>query len=471
MRGRNESHLSITPHSTKDDFYMKIFANSKRIRFGRNSARIAPLALAIAFGTMSCQQEVPTRSDAETTRPAIAARNPIGSTAPETTWIYNLTDLRNMTNMGGYYKLANNIVASATAQTPFVPIGYTKDFFRGTFDGNNKTITNLKIVGTGNFTGIFTKTYNAVLKNIRLVNVNVSGGITTGAIAGYAENVDLRNSYVTGKVTGNSLGDRLGLAFGSAGNFTRIYRCYFKGRVNGRGYHFGGVVGYAAFSGVLDQNDDARIMLDEIFVQDTIDPTLPSGSAMVAAGGLVGTLIGGAINNVNVVAQVTGRHAAGGLVGNIINDDPNSVGSYIRGGLSRGVVTDAGTPNRTGAIGNMSGSLIWSGGAYYDTDTDGGSVNPNIDPACQNGFNSATLKAPHPSPNRLLHPYIYGMLITQAMIDEDANDNVVQCHLASGSDGDWGFGTCGQTAIWAANTDTEYSTLLRIPDPGVQPKN
>ena len=427
----------------------------------------------MALCTVSCLQENPVErssADPENTKleGAIAARTPIGSTGP-IIWVYNLNDLRNMTNMGGNYKLANNIDASASAQTPFVPIGYTKDFFRGTLDGNNKTITNLTISGTGSYTGVFTKAYNAVFKNIRLVNVNVTGGYSTGALAGYVENVDLSNSYVTGKVTGNSSGDRLGLAFGSAGNFTRIYRSYTKGRVEGRGYHFGGLIGYAAFLGVYNQADDARIQIDEVFVQDTINPTFPAGTAMVAAGGLVGTLIGGSINNVNAVGSVTGRKAAGGLIGNIINNNPNSIGSYIRGGLSRGIVTDVANANRAGAIGMMSGSLIWSGGAYYDTDTDGGVPNPNIgDPSCQVGFASWELKSPHPAPNKLLWPYIYGMRINQTHINQGDYD---QCQLASGSDGDWGFGTCSQTAIWALNSSTEYNTLLRIPNPGVQPKN
>jgi hypothetical protein len=193
---------------------------------------------------------------------------------------------------------------------------------------------------------------------------------------------------------------------------------------------------------------------------------------MVAAGGLVGTLIGGSINNVHAAGSVKGRLAAGGLIGNIINDAPNSIGSYIRGGLSRGVVTDVANQNRTGAIGMMSGSLIWTGGTYYDTDTDGGIPNPNIsDPACQHGLTSAQLKAPHGDPNKLLWPYIYGMLITQPDIDNDEEFDFEQCELASGSDGDWEFGTCGNPPLWALNTDGEYNTLLRIPNPGVQPKN
>jgi hypothetical protein len=425
--------------------------------------------MAMSLVTVACQQEAAKISapEASENEVAFAARTTPGSTAG-VTWVRTLADLRNMTNMTANYKLANDIDAGATAQVPFIPIGFTKDFFRGTFDGNNKTISNLTIRG-GDYTGIFTKAYWALFRNIRLVNVNVTGGYSTGAIAGYAEGIDFVNSYVQGVVTGNSTGNRLGLAFGSVGNFTRISRCYTKGRVKGTGYHFGGLVGHAAFYGVVDHADDARIMIDEVFVQDTIAPTFPAGNAMVAAGGLVGTLLGGSINNVNSVCEVTGRHAAGGLVGNIINNDPTSTGSYIRGGLSRGTVTDNATPNRTGAIGMMSGSLIWSGGAYYDKDTDGGVTNPNIpDAACQNGFTSSALKSPTLAPTKLLKPYIYGMLIDQQAIIDFGFE---QCRLASGSDGDWGFGTCNTTpVIWSPNSASEYNTLLRIPNPSVQPK-
>lgn len=438
-----------------------------------NQKRIASfIASSLTLITVACMQESPVEQASATDGKArndmpVAARTAIGSTQP-ITMISTLAQLRAM-NTTGNYKLANNIDASATAGTPFVPIGFTKDPFQGTFDGNNFTISNLTINSTGSQVGMFSWAVNANFKNIRLTNVNVTGGYSTGAIAGYVQNVDLSNSYVTGKVTGNSTANRVGLAFGGAGNFTRVYRCYTKGRVEGRGSHFGGLIGYAAFLGVVDQNDDARIQIDEVFVQDTINPTFPAGSSMVAAGGLVGTLMGGSINNVNAVISVTGRQAAGGLIGNIINNDPNSVGSYIRGGVSRGIVTDVANANRTGAIGMMSGSLIWSGGAYYDTDSDGGVTNPNIpDASCQVGFNSNQLKSPTLTAPKLLWPYIYGQLVTQSLINQGVYD---QCKLASGSDGDFGFGTCGTTVMWAANSNTEYSTLTRIPNASVQPKN
>jgi hypothetical protein len=229
----------------------------------------------------------------------------------------------------------------------------------------------------------------------------------------------------------------------------------------------GGLIGYAASYGFPTTTDDPRIMIDEVFTQATISPTT-AGAGTINSGGIIGTLIGGSINNVNAVGNITGKNAAGGLIGNIINNDPNSMGSYIRGGLSRGTVTDAATANRTGAIGMMTGSLIWTGGAYYDKDTDTGVPNPNIsDPACQVGFTSNQLKAPVLSPTKLFTPYIYGALVTQQAINQGIYQ---QCQLSSGSDGDWGFGTCSQTALWTPNSNSQYNTLLRIPNPSVQPK-
>ncbi len=453
---------------------MKYFEKRNRPLFSNWAAKWGMLALPISLGILSCQQDMPTHPESQAKNPSedasIAARTTPGSTDPNIIWIRTLSDLRNM-NLWGNYKLANNIDASATARSPFVPIG---DFpFTGTLDGNKFTISNLTISG-GEYTGIFKRALLASFKNLRLTKVKVTGGYHTGTLAGYAEGIDLTDSYISGTVTGNAQANRIGLAFGSIESGSRILRCNLRGKLTGHAYHMGGVAGHAAFYGEnpSDPADDMRIILDEVFVQDTTLPSITSGSAMVAAGGLVGTLIGGNIQNVNAVVSITGRYAAGGLFGHIINDDPNSIGSFIRGGLSRGVVTDNANPNRTGAIGMMSGMLIWGPGAYYDKDTDGGITNPLIpDPAlCQVAFSSPTLKAPKGGLNRLLDPYYYGLLITQDLIDDDENYDFDQCDLGSGSDGDWGFGTCNATPIWALNSDKEYNTLLRIPNPSEQPK-
>lgn len=399
-------------------------------------------------------------------RIAVAARIPIGSTEP-LTLCSTLTQLRNMSTSGNY-KLTRNIDASSTANSPFVPIGFTKDPFHGTFDGGNFTIDKLTINGSGDNTGMFSWAVHADLKNIRLTNVNVTGRLNTGAIAGVARNLDLTNSYVTGTVTGSTQGEaKVGMVFGSAGDFVRISRCYATGTVKGWARHIGGFIGYVGAYGIQDPNEDFRMSMQEVFTNVTVTPNMP-GSGSVYAGGLVGYVIGGDFQNVHTVGPVTGRNAVGGLLGYVVNDDPNSDGTIVRGAMSRGVVTDNAIPQRAGTIGMSTGTFSRCE-SFWDTGTDTGIPNPGMpEPQCQAGRSSDDLKAAHLTPApKLLLPYIYGDTVDQAFLSEF---NLPPCYLGSGSDGDWGFGTCGDTPIWAANSNTQYNTLLRIPNPNVQPR-
>lgn len=428
-------------------------------------------APALALCMAACMTENPaTRSPSETGKDAgqlaTAARRPIGSTEG-ITYIRTLADLRAMRTRGNY-KLANNIDASATSTTPFVPVGYVKDPFQGTFDGGIYVIDKLNIKGTGGNTGMFSWAVNAKFKNIHLTNVTVTGGANSGAIAGHVQNVDLTDSYVTGTVTGSVQGgSKLGLAFGSAYSFVRIARCYATGTVNGWGNSVGGFIGSVDALGIHDANDEFRVMIQEVFVNVTVNPSMPSGTSSVYAGGLVGYVKGGWIENINAVVNVTGRNAAGGVLGYVVNDDPNSKQTYIRPAISRGIVTDAATPQRAGTIG-MSQGPMGECATIWDKDTDTGVPNPNFPPPlCQVGIGSVELKAAHGDPNKMYKPYIIGSYVDQAFMDKYGAE---PCKLGSGSDDDWGFGTCGNPWNWNVNAVGEYITLRNIPNPGVQPK-
>ena len=71
----------------------------------------------------------------------------------------------------------------------WAPIGTAEHPFSGTFDGNNKTISNLKIT-TGNYAGLFGYVSTATIKNVKLANADVSGG--------------KRMATLIGKITGNA---------------------------------------------------------------------------------------------------------------------------------------------------------------------------------------------------------------------------------------------------------------------------
>ena len=71
----------------------------------------------------------------------------------------------------------------------WAPIGTAEHPFSGTFDGNNKTISNLKITA-GNYAGLFGYVSTATIENVKLANADVSGGE--------------RMATLIGKITGNA---------------------------------------------------------------------------------------------------------------------------------------------------------------------------------------------------------------------------------------------------------------------------
>lgn len=88
----------------------------------------------------------------------------------------------------------------------WTPIGYetNKDGasiygFAGTFDGNNKTISNLKVrTEKDNNAGFFGATRQAVIKDLTLTDVDILGHYKTGAIVGDGVNAEIENCKVIG---------------------------------------------------------------------------------------------------------------------------------------------------------------------------------------------------------------------------------------------------------------------------------
>jgi len=418
---------------------------------------VALASATLVFGSAGCGAVAgDARDDVEDISVTTAA---LGSTEP-LQMISTLSQLRAMT-LTGNYRLANNIDASPTgaAGQQFVPIGSPFNPFRGTFDGANKTINNLRINTAGGwYVGLFSGVDSAIIKNVGLTNVNVSGGGFTGAIAGMISNSQVTFSYVTGTVTGSS--QATGMALGQIGSSVTVNRCYATGTVTGSTSTIGGFVGEIAAFG----DDTTRSTVAEVFTNVNVNPSL-AGSGNILAGGLAGQVKNAWIQDINTVGNVLGRGYAGGVIGEAINDDDNYAGTLFDYCISRGIVTVSGTPNRAGTVGHFTGGFIHCQ-SYWNTTTDGGSP-PSDSTTCQIGVDANTLKAPHPSPNKLITPYIQGQLVTQQLIDQEHLD---QCKLGSGSDTDWGFGTCGDVARWALNSSTEYITLTRIPNPSVQPR-
>ena len=117
--------------------------------------------------------------------------------------------------------------------------------YRGTFDGNGKTITNLYINASQLYVGLFGYTYKGTIKNLTFEYANVTNTKDyTGILVGYIENSNLQNIKISntcqikgGKYTG-------GIAGYLDGN---AYNCVNCATVQGIQY-IGGLCGFYSIS-------------------------------------------------------------------------------------------------------------------------------------------------------------------------------------------------------------------------------
>jgi len=151
------------------------------------------------------------------------------------------------------------------------PIGTNAKKFRGNFDGNGKTISNLTIDNTSiKYIGLFGYVDGGNIQNLGLTGVSIKGGNATGGIAGRIVGGNITNCYVTGTVYGGtssggiagefdgnisncyttcsvtSASSAIGGIAGEIPNFsppTTLKKCYATGAIMGT-FHCGGIIGF-----------------------------------------------------------------------------------------------------------------------------------------------------------------------------------------------------------------------------------
>jgi hypothetical protein len=282
---------------------------------------------------------------------------------------YQISELGNLvwmkqnasTSSGKYYKLMNDIDASATAGwnagAGFEPIG---SFFYGNFDGNGKVIQNLTVNRpTTILVGLFGSMQGEV-KDLRVSQCSMRGSSWVGGVAGWAMDV-VTNCYASGTIMGK---ENVG---GIAGvNSLLMVQCHADCTVTGTN-KVGGLVGY---------NSDAEIR--RCYATGVV-------TGKTEVGGFVGLNSGnGSVAECYATGSVMGDQGVGGLVGYNYQDGVISncyaMGSVVGvagvGGLvgaNHGDSDSTATVTRCYAIGSVQGSSF-VGGLVGDT-ADGGTVN------------------------------------------------------------------------------------------------
>lgn len=128
-------------------------------------------------------------------------------------WLANEVNVNSNTFSKKTVKLVNDIDLKNEAWTP---IGTSSTAFQGTFDGNNKTISNLYIAG-GSYSGLFGNAWGAkTIKNFTIINANVNGGTYVAAVAGNVKADSIENITVTGNVNITGTGQDIAVIAGYA---------------------------------------------------------------------------------------------------------------------------------------------------------------------------------------------------------------------------------------------------------------
>ena len=232
------------------------------------------------------------------------------------------------------------------------PIGRSGHAYAGTFDGNGKHITNLKITSTKDETGFF----GLIAGGGKVKSLNLSGTVTvtgdvsqTGGIAGAMEDVEKASSITdcsfSGSVSGNI---QVGGIVGCVGLHNNVERCSNTAAVSGKEL-IGGIAGANSYGNIRYCRNTGTVGNDKAEQVGGIVGAHQNYAELIASyntGEVKGAdYIGGIAGNVyvasmplgcyNVGSVSSGMHC-GGAVGSFGGDDYITIkkGSFYQGPLS-----------------------------------------------------------------------------------------------------------------------------------------
>lgn len=251
--------------------------------------------------------------------------------------VYLINDERDLERLAAYVNSGHDALgktfkqnADITLTAAHTSIGRyfegTYKYFKGTYDGNNKTISNLTVnAPNSNYQGLFGYTSKAVIKNVTLANCNITGKQYTGGIVGYAststaiENCHVRgnisatesdasghggiagsatatsitNCTVTGTISTSVSNDNYGGIVGAANSDVVITSCENAANISGDGQNHGGIVGrdnsssnkfkYCLNTGVVKGNQYVGAIAGERYSPSNFDHCYYSNQSTIKA--------------------------------------------------------------------------------------------------------------------------------------------------------------------------------------------
>lgn len=270
-----------------------------------------------------------------------AAGNYLISTEAELKWFVSFVNSGNTT--------ANaKLTADITLQTEtWYPIGNSKYPYEGTFDGNDKTISNFVLTASADEQGFFGNIGGkGVVEKLNVtgnVTVTGDGAISTGGIAGYLEG-KITNCTFSGIVMGVQ---DVGGIVGQSSLNSVISQCSNQAVVTGK-ESIGGIVGSTSYGNVEECVNTGKI----------------GAEGAVNVGGIAGSMANYAVVTASYnTGAVAGKDYLGGIAGKAyVCAAPQ--GCYNAGSVETGI-------HAFGVLGDLSGTAYISTvtGSYYLTES------------------------------------------------------------------------------------------------------
>ena len=262
------------------------------------------------------------------------------TTAEELAQVATYVNSGDLDFSSGYFILGNDIDLSIyQSGSGWTPIGDDENAFHGTFNGNNKKITGLKINTTAlSYVGLFGYV-NGTIKNLGIENADIYRGNTAnndlsyaGILAGSINNGVVLDCYATGTVSSNSIGvSRTAYAGGVAGiiyNNSTITNCYSAGTIYAYCTYYaeaGGLVGEMQYSTISNCYSMASVTAH--------------ANNYTCAGGVAGDLLHSTISNCYATGYVSTSNSnsrAGGVAGQLYISTVSNCAALNLGIISQG---------------------------------------------------------------------------------------------------------------------------------------
>ena len=252
--------------------------------------------------------------------------------------------------------LTSNVDCTGETLTPMfteqdTDFGYIG--FRGDFDGNGFTLSNIDInEPTTNNVGLFAYSNEADFHDIT-VSGTVVGDYCLGSIVGSATNSNFNNVNSSVNLTGSGeIGGIVGCYDATSNATNELGSNSYSGTISSNSSDIGGIIGN------FDANDDSAVEISE---NNSAGINVPDSAN-------VGGIIGGAytneraqltLDNNSITGPVVGYDTVGGLIGNAYNDTGDDAGITLQNNHITQDITSDERDEAGGLVGNAENIYVF----------------------------------------------------------------------------------------------------------------